>query len=147
MKILWIALTVAALGATTWFLTVQSAASREDQVTGDSHEPRSESPIRKPSLGTNAPRAGNAKRLLEEERRRYEKAARLLEEAKRELAARTVTADAKALDDAAKKAEARFSFPATAEVIDTVDWREAGEAITKIGPLMVEFADSLAAGT
>ena len=99
------------------------------------------------TLGTDAMIVANARRDLEAEHLAHRATAEKLEKAEQALAKIHADAHAKAEHGAeADETGPRFTHKSVAEAIQGVNWREAGEALTKIGPLMVDLADSLSTG-
>lgn len=96
-------------------------------------------------LGSDAMQLASVRRELQEEREAHEATAR-------ELAALRAATQGKTPADPATHVapestkKPKYSFPTVAEALGSVDWPATGLSVVKMGPLLVEFGRSLAAG-
>lgn len=98
-----------------------------------------------PTLDSTATHLASARKDLVEEKARHQETARELA-ALQARVEQDVTAEGEGGAEGAASKGPRYTFPKVGTVLEGADWKATGESIVKMGPLLVEFADSLSSG-
>ena len=129
--------------AVGWFVAprqapTESTLEADDAGAGDA--------AGQPHLGTDNARLAAASRELAAETERREAAEQALAEVREQLAERAEGAAPGAAGTTPGKAGVRYRYDAFDATLSQIDWQGAGEAISKMSPLLAELASTMMEG-